>query len=451
MYKLITIIWLLCCIAPGVKAQGDADFNRINNETYRLYLQQDWDSLIQVGKIALKQDIDYYYLRMRLGVACYKTKNFRKAADHFTTALTLNQDDPVALEYLYFSRILSGQKEQANLVRKQFKGDLALKLPAPKSTFIDRIGVEYLYNRGINDDEFSNPEELFSGLPPGVQYTTRHYSNASLSLTNSIAPGFSLLHTYTYLSKTNHHYSNDGTYQFYTADQHVHQHQYYISPRISTLSGFTIIPLFHLISGKYQVPLEVTQGSHGGSSQVLFGYLDYKDFIAGLGLKMGIGSFDLHLEGYYATLNNSEQIQSRLGITWYPLGNLNLYAGGYLNGQYEMTGGDGVTRSIPEFLFGFAISEKVWFNLNAAMGDMTNYLENNGTIVYNSFSDVIEKKVKLSLSIPVSDKGSLLYLGGRWTSNRSEFYPLDPADQGNITNTITYSALSIYGGISWKF
>ncbi len=81
---------------------------------------------------------------------------------------------------------------------------------------------------------------------------------------------------------------------------------------------------------------------------------------------------------------------------------------------------------------------------------MVNYLENNGSIVFNSFSNVIREKVSLTLSVPVSEKGSLLYLGGRWSSNESHFYPEDPA-QENTTNTIHYNNLSIYGGLSWKF
>ena len=146
----------------------------------------------------------------------------------------------------------------------------------------------------------------------------------------------------------------------------------------------------------------------------------------------------------------TEQIQNRLGLTWYPSGNLNLYAGGYLNSQYEMSDSGSVIRIIPELLVGIGIAEKVWLEINGAVGEMSNYLEQNGSIVYNSFSDVIQKKVSLSVSVPIADKGSLLYLGGRWTSNQSGFYPFDPA-QNEITNYITYNTLSIYGGVSWKF
>jgi len=47
-------------------------------------------------------------------------------------------------------------------------------------------------------------------------------------------------------------------------------------------------------------------------------------------------------------------------------------------------------------LFGFGMAGKIWVDVHAAMGEMTNYLENNGMFVYNSISEVIHNKVRLS-------------------------------------------------------
>ena len=450
MHRLILYIWLVLFVLPGKTiAQGSPDFNHINSETYRFYVEQKWDSLIHLGKEALKGGIDFYYLRMRIGIACYNKKKYRKSEDHFRAALELNLGDPVALEYLYYSMLFSGQSERSLLVRKTFKGDLALRLPPQKGKFLDRLGVEYLFNYGNNKDHFSNPEELYSGYPPGVQMTTRQFSNFTFSLKNRIAPGFSLIHGYTYLSKQSHYYYQDGTYNFYVQDLRVNQHQYYLSSLISAYSGFTIRPAFHLVGGHYQVPTAVTYG-YRGDQRVTMDNVPYRDFVGGVGLKKELGCFDLHLEGYYATLNLADQIQNRLGIVWFPAGNLNLYSGGFVNSQYEVTDSNGSFRFVYEVLLGFSIKEKIWFDLNGTLGDIANYVESNGQFVYNSYSDIIRKKVKLSISIPVSDRGSLLYLGGRWTSNQSGYIPMG-TEQTDQSNIISYNAFSIYGGLSWKF
>ena len=450
MYRLINSIGLLLLMISGVWAQESMDFNRINTETYRLFLAGEWDSVITIWKIAEKQDVDFYYLRMRVGIAHYNQQRYRQASAHFKRALELSHADPGALEYLYYSLLFSGQADRAALVRKDFKGDLALKLPPEKGKFLDRFGVEYLYNRGLNKELLSNPDVLFSDLPLRVQYLTRSYSNASISLSNSVVPGIRLNHAYTYLTKTSFMYYNDGFYDFQMEDQHVYQHQYYFSPSLTTSSGFTFEPAFHLLSINFEAPLDANQGYQGGSAQPTIGYKHDLESVSGLSISLSVGNLDLHLGGWYATLNRRRQVQNRLGFTWYPSGNLDLYLGAHLNSQYEISDSADIIRFVPEVHAGLSIAGKLWVTVNTSIGDMKNYLEQNGAIVYNSFSDVIQTKAGLTLSVPVTEKGSLIYLGGRWTMHESRSYDFGRT-LNEITNPISYHSLAIYGGISWKF
>jgi len=449
MYRLITILILSLCIIRETGAQEQGSFNRFDTETYRFYLEEKWDSLIHTGKEALGEGLDYYYLRMRLGIAYYNHKNYRRAAKHFTTALQLSHLDPVALEYLYYSRLYAGQEQQAALLRRQFKGDLALKLPPPGSAFFNKAGLEYSYFRGLNQDIADNMTDYIPEDNAGIQYVARRFSNVAFTLTNAIGPGVTLEHAYTFLSKENLYFYNDGTYRYGVSDQQVRQHQYYLSPRFTTASGFKFIPVFHLIHLRFQVFTQSGSGYQGGSSLVP-DFNERNDFLTGLALSKGIGTVDLHLEGFYTALNDAKQVQNRIGFTWYPLGNLNLYTGGYVNSRYDLSNGKGVFRIIPELLIGFTIREKVWIDLNAAAGEMENYAENYGSIIYNSYSEVVEKKARFSVSVPVSKKGSIFYLGGQWAGYRSEFRSF-LTGQTIPLNPLSYQTITIYGGLSWKF
>lgn len=446
MYRLILGFGILVCLLPAARAQEEADFSRVNTETYRLYLEQEWDSLIDLGSEAIRQDLDYYYLRMRLGIAYYSKGNYRKAATHFSHALDFNQGDPVSLEYLYYCMLLSGQAERAEVLRNQFRGDLALKLPAGGAKFVERISAGYLYSRGMDAEDF--PAEF--NTYPGLQNAALHFSNVSLSLVNRLSPRLTLVHELNVLSKTSAYLSFDGMYGHYTLDQKVLQTQYYISPHITLGKGSVIMPVFHLLGIRYQDFVMQGTGYQGGSGDFSLEEFKKMAYVTGLGFKQGLGPVDLHLGLYYSDLKHTRQVQNRIGLTVFPLGNLNLYAGAYLNTQYEYAQDDeGVFRFIPEAHLGFALAEKVWFDLNVALGEMCNYLENNGAIVYNSFSEYNDKKVQFTLSLPVSKKGSLVYLGGRWTASRSEYHTFDPESPDDL-NTITYNAFSIYGGITWK-
>jgi hypothetical protein len=312
------------------------------------------------------------------------------------------------------------------------------------------MGAEYLYCHGLVDDLLDDPGSVFPVSSPGVQYLTRHFSNYNLTLHQSIVPGFRLVHGYSFLSKINHFYYNDGLIRFDIPDQRVYQHQYYISPVITSPFGCTFSPMFHLVSVHYESLVDLGQGFQGGNAQPGLAVTHETDLVSGLGVRRAFGMVDLELGGWYATLNNARQLQGRLGITWYPLGNLNLYAGAFLNSQYQRTERDSTARYIPELHLGWSIAEKVWFDANGTFGEMSNYLEQNGSIIYNSFSEVIQKKVTFTMSVPVTEKGSLVYFGGRWTDHRSEFFAFDPS-QPDTNSSIQYITISIYGGVSWKF
>jgi tetratricopeptide (TPR) repeat protein len=453
MRSVIFCIGLFFLIPVLADGQEGADFNRINNETYRLYLEEQWDSVVMLGKTALRQEIDYYYLRMRIGIAYYHKKNFRVAASHFLKALEMNQGDPVAQEYLYYARLMAGQAQQASVIRSRFSGELSQKLPAENGRFFKAGGIEYLYTTS----DFIPPADIpleFYTLPEGVLTVPLHFSNLAVSLENGIAPGISLLHTYSYLSKDNYYHQNEGTGIFYIMDkQHVVQHQYYFSPQFTTRSGLTLLPMAHLISTYYQAILSSSGGGGGymgGAGTSTVDYVNDINLAGGMTMVKNWRRIDLSAGASMANLNGARQFQGRFGITWYPLGNLNLYAGAGLSGQHEWSRLSGLTRWVPDLKVGGAIAEKVWIEAAAALGEMHNYLEGNGSIVYNGYSAVMEKKAKLSLLIPVSKKGSLLYLGGRWTSGYSSFIPvgelLPESDQ-----LFELQTFSLYGGISWKF
>ena len=459
MRSVILHTALLALFLPALKAQTGTDFNRINSETYRLYTESDWDSLILVGREALRQEVDYYYLRMRIGIAYFNRKNYRTAARHFIRAMELNQGDPVAREYLYYSRLYAGQAEQAGAMRARFQGELATRLPREKGTFLRKAGAEYLYAAADHDHSLSNPDGLFT-LPAGSQPVTLRFSNYNLTLEHGISPGITLAHAYTFLTKTNHLYLNDGAGSYYDLDeQHVFQHQYYLAPRFTTPSGVTIMPVIHLLSVSFQTILTSGGGSMGGGfmgggTTSTLGYLTETDVAGGGTLVKGWGPVDISLGGWVAGLNRSRQLQGRIGLTWYPLGNLNLYGGAGLNVQREWAGpwegGTSVSRWVPEMKLGVSIAEKVWVEAEAAVGEMHHFLAANGAIVFNGYSEIVDRKAKLTLLVPVTRKGSLLYLGGRWTAGRSVYITEETLLPGG-ENEIEYSTLSIYGGITWKF
>jgi hypothetical protein len=459
MYRPVTIpVFLLLVLVFSLRSLRSQDFVSLDAKTYNLYLEKKWDELIRAGKEGLKKDIDYYYLRMRIGIAFYEQKDYKASQVHFRKALEFNAGDPAAMEYLYYAYLLAGQQQQARLLARRFTRSLEERVhPAPVK-FTDVLSVEYLYNFSDTEHILSEPEQYFSGLPYGTQQITRRFTNLNVMLQHAPAAGFTLTHAYTRLNKSNYYYYDDGLSRFGVENQKVVQHQYYISPAFTTGGGLTIAPSFHYLRIRSEIPYMVSGGSGpgfgGGTGGGTSGYVGYADlmashFIGGLNLTQYAGRFAVRLGGIFSSMNEARQATGSGGLTWYPLGNLDLYMNAGLNAHWGFAGGSTSLELIPDFMLGFGISSKVWMEFSGAYGEMKNYTEGNGYIVYNGL-DWMRYKIMASLIIPVTRKGSKIYLGSRFSENESRFIPSDPQGRGDI-NSMIINNISIYGGLSWTF
>jgi hypothetical protein len=432
-------------LAIPVKAQ---DFAEVDGKTYRLYLEKDWKELIRAGRSALKEDIDYYYLRVRMGIAFYERRNYKSAQLHFKKALDFSEGDPVASEYLYYACLLGGQTHQAALLHDGFRPALKEKIPGPGLKMVDRVSAEYLYSHMFTDGIIEDAGS-FESLPAGVQIITRSYQNLNVALSHTMHPGVSFTHAYTYLGKTNYYYYNDGLSRFGVDGQSVRQHQYYLSPSFTTRGGLVISPSFHFLHVGFEVPYLSAGGPGPGGNGITWKDDFANQLAGGLSLAKYLGPFTVRIGAVYSNLNEARQSTATAGLTWYPLGNLDLYVG--TNIHAHMADLD-VNRVVPvyDLLLGYGIASKVWLEVSAAYGEMKNYTETNGYIVYNGL-DWMKFKSLATLVIPVTEKGSVLYAGVRHARYENRIIAFDRSLYEYAINKLYYNSISIYGGLSWKF
>jgi hypothetical protein len=262
-------------------------------------------------------------------------------------------------------------------------------------------------------------------------------------------PGTTFRHAYTYLVKDNYYYYDDGLNNFLAEGHTVRQHQYFLSPSFTFRKGLFISPSFHYLHVTYQVP-DLTGGGPGpaGGNDLAFQEDFIKQFVGGLTLAKYAGPLIFSLGGIWSNLNNADQVSALAGLTWYPWGNLDLYIRGALNAHFaDLDKGD--LALVPDLLVGYGIVSKVWIEFNGTYGEMKNFTESNGYIVYNGL-DWMTWKARGNITIPLTEKGSIIYAGVRFAGYKNRFIPFDPA-QAEDLNDLNYNSLSIYGGISWNF
>ena len=111
--RFILLVLNIAVFSLFIQSQETISYPIVNIETYNLYLKSDWSALIKTGKRALKNNIDFYYLQVRMGIAYYELKKYRKAIPYFENARKQNSDDELIKEYLYYSYLFSGRVDDA--------------------------------------------------------------------------------------------------------------------------------------------------------------------------------------------------------------------------------------------------------------------------------------------------------------------------------------------------
>lgn len=104
---------IVCCLAA---TQLFAQEKFSDAKQYEAYQMGDWATVIEQGKLAKKQGVDYYYIRARNGYAYMMKGNFRRAEKELNNALKFNASDAFSKRYAYWSAVYAG-KDGGGLVR----------------------------------------------------------------------------------------------------------------------------------------------------------------------------------------------------------------------------------------------------------------------------------------------------------------------------------------------
>ena len=81
-YKIIIVFLFFFRAASGF-AQDTLSAASVEQKTYQLYLDKNWNELITYGNKAIEKGYDYFYLQLRVGIAYYEKKNYRIAEIYF--------------------------------------------------------------------------------------------------------------------------------------------------------------------------------------------------------------------------------------------------------------------------------------------------------------------------------------------------------------------------------
>ncbi|MCX6287184.1 MAG: hypothetical protein NTY96_08715 [Bacteroidetes bacterium] len=491
----VVLIFLVCLIALPVKAYVRLDFQTVDMLTYRCYNEQKWDSVILVGKKALHQDIDYYYLRVRMGIAYFEKHEYFPASKHLKKARQFNSGDPFVADYLCRAFSYTNRNEEANLLKASMPVE-EKDTVRTKPGFLEQVHIETGYTLSSDRAPTNLPTLMGKDSIYGEQdlYGNNFYGSFGLKLRASKRLSFSLAYNYLNFSKTKYiQYGqaeahrdtiikNNSTWNYYYSfpwkihdtlfKYNVRQNEAYLAATVALPWGIKVIPAVHWIHVGYTMTNpgfrtdSISDTLYYSVSDRVYHRFKYpsgvysfiekdttfNNYVAALRISKDLGRFSLVFSGSWSNLNGKTQEQAGLSLIYYPLGNLNFYGATTVTGFFQ--GKD--QRLLLSQVIGAKLTPWLWGEVNFYYGDFTNANIFNGAVVYNN-SDMIAYRGGATLVFVISKHIQLSLIYQYFRKESQQIYYIktqDPVTHGineiQQTQNNPYNTNTIIGGITWK-
>ncbi len=332
MYKFLIIILLLFPVV--LKAQDSLSFNSADSITYSCYLTGDWDQLIETGKQAIAQNIDFKWLRQRMGYAYFIKQDYYASQKQYEAALVFDKDDIITCEYLYYCGLNNGNDAYSRYQAAKLSAELKKKLGIHAFNPIASVDVEYNYKYNNNNTR-SNPVYYRAGI-----YTQAGYR---LSLYQSISDFKQTIDSVL-----------------------IKQPDYFALINWSVTSHSSLSLAYH--------HLNTSLDGYKYPGNLVFGLLSTRFNRFTLGLN---GSF------FRYNLGDFKQVGLQGGVTM--PGKSGLYFISYLSGLIETE----TNRLIFSQYAGVRIFKTLWAEGNVTTGNIQNYHDHNALYIYNSIDPTL--------------------------------------------------------------
>ncbi len=452
MQRITIIILLLLSIIPAVPAQKDQerkDFLYFDKQTYAAYLKKDWDRVISLGKESLHNGYDFYYLRVRMGIAYFSKGNYMLAIRHFRQAFLSNQNDSMVLEYLYYCYLYSGRQSDLQSLLYNIPQHLLVKVGLDKNhrRGIRNINMSYDYFFNRDYPNMSNYDAPALSASDGWQ--TMDYSGSLFSVLFDHAAGKNVLidYGYRYLNKTRFYFYKITSYDHKNGRNTFVQHQLYGKFTFRLGHGTSL-----KLSGNYlNLRPQVEENTwFGGGTGSLWVTDPLHNWTLSFSLQQSLPYFSLYAGTGAADMNNLRQWQPFAGFILYPRGNEKLYFGSrfsYLFQDYTMD--HMIGNLITEPFLGIQAAKPLWIEAFGSIGNYANFQEMDGWLLYNNFNPV---KNSFGGSVIYSwYKKAMVFTLTALHSDMTSYYFYRQGNTLMQTNAINYPMFNINLKIKWNF
>jgi len=452
MLKYLLILILYIFSTKVIISQNNIDFQIFENKSTEYLENKKWDSLINICKMAISNDIDYYYLRLRFGIAHFNKKNYISAIKEFEKALEFNSLDTISYEYIYYSYIYLNREEDAILYSKFFPKEITNKLKIKKSKIVEFIYSENGFHANSSSIKPHNLKEnqilIYYDNPSSINYNFLGIKSR-LNYKMTIFQGVSLLSSKNVFDFTVR--TSPTTFNNYQSNNEIKQFQYYINPKYNLKVGLKIISYFHYINvnGSSNLTFYDEQIQKSTFDTIP---INFNNYVFGIGVEKNFKKLKFLTNMSYNNLNNNKHIQGSIGIT-FPFFVNNLYLNYSLifnNAIGKISENIDKLNYINKVKLSYKINQYFYLENSFYSGNIQNCHLNDGFLIYNSYN----KYNYLTNTLLSYTYNKFTIMASYQGSNQIGVKYIYTDNNGKIEqeiNNFNYKNHSIIGGILWKF
>jgi len=436
--KAIIILIISFFGTAKLSAQSDLSFNKVNELSLIYYYASEWDSLINIGHAANKENIDYYYLNYRVGVAYFFKENYFTSTYYFEKAISQNsqalKDDYFRLTY-YKALLFSKQNNKIIAIR-ELHDSILDTYPAPYLGEVDAFYFVGNITKPIQEEELR-----FSS---GNLYSETYYQQSI----NIFGVGGSLLLNENIGLDIRYSRANLGMIAaienmeyFYLRNFTIQQNSFNVKPSVFLGSKHRVVIYSNIsfLKGDIFAPIDSTNREYD--------FIKTKESSIALGIEYNYlyKNISLGVNAIVFNYSNDENIQVGASVLWYPKGNLNLYS-------YTAVSAINTWENEPRLIFqqkiGMELMDNLWLEVNGYYGDVhnlvsisSNYSFEIANHTYGIVSAELIYTVNPKLSFFIDNQYWWRYTGRKQIE-------IDNSEKIDIIN---YQQYNLIGGLKWNF
>jgi hypothetical protein len=455
--KAIALVGVLLFLVVGITLETCAQgfYNaEVDRTSYEASMEKDWKKVIEIGEGAQEKGIDFFYLRLRKGIAYDNLEKFNRSDLEYKKANAFFPVDTLTYWYRYVALMNSGREAEARVLSPKLTS-WQRKYSGYKSVRLNNFGLEAGVLLGKAPTTIINnvTQVFLIQRQQGNLFFASGNGNVWLGKRLNFSLGYMFMNVgntvnFAYRPKPS---GNSGppkpeanSWEFTTT-----QNAVYLGLGYQFAKGWSVFAAGNFIpyeGGSIEITRKNSNGNFSyNTDKYSFSGLDYTIFAQ---IKKRWSSISLEPSYSMNMVSNQVYHQMNFAGTSYPLGNNRLY----LTGQVSLLNHDS-TNVIGGLKVGVRLAKWIWTEGNFAIGKMYGSSDAGGWILNNN-PDQIAWKVGLNLSFILKNRIEVPlrfgFLGREGVATKEENSPSGDSPQA-LNEPYTYGHILINTGIKIYF